>query len=234
MANIFLGNLNNFNDKYKVRIVGYNTRNRIEVDVLGYSLSDFAVSGGNQYESFSNAIDNLASGALGQTVGSVVSKARSGIKSIETISTIIGGQSQFTSPEETRATWSGSNLPSFQLELQFLCLDSENPSEDVVTKVNSLMRAVYPDIGKANTLNVNIFKAPLGYSSKDNNNGKFTISIGKWFQGTKMVIENISFTYGKELNRNGKPIYANGAITFRPYKMISYKQFVSYFRNIQE
>lgn len=225
MANIYLGNSEIFDQKYKIRIIGRDARFRRIIDAEGVVTSDFAVSGGNQFESISDAISNIASGTLGKGLGSIVDKLKSARSAGETLkATTGGGQSQFTNQLETRATWSGSNLPQFNFEIQFICLDSEDPRQDVVEKVNSLMRAVYPD-KKAS----GFFTAPLGYSTKENNAGKFDISIGDWFRGTKMIIENISFTYGKEVNRKGKPIYANGNITFRPFQMITYKEFTKYF-----
>lgn len=99
--------------------------------------------------------------------------------------------------------------------------------------------------------------APFGYNPTWENGGelknKCSISIGKWFRATNLIISSIdNIEFSKEVvapylgddsvkrkvegptlydNDNGYPLYAKCSITFEPYRPISAKEFSEYFIN---
>ena len=58
----------------------------------------------------------------------------------------------------------------------------------------------------------------------------YTLRIGNWFSASDLLISSISpVVYSKEVTPDGTPLFCTMNVTFRPYKMISYKEFESYF-----
>lgn len=197
------------------------------VTVTGNMASAMTISGGNEFKSSLDARDvsNLVGGDIGRNVGSAISLGRN-------VANLTRG-SDIVFVGETESVWGGSRTPVFELDISFLCL-STSPAlanaNDITTKVNNLMRGVYPNISGTGRLS-KTFKAPLGYTRNDTNQGKATLLIGNWFRADKLIFDSVSFTYSKEINRLGKPIYANGRVTLKPYRGISYREFSRYFLN---
>ena len=108
---------------------------------------------------------------------------------------------------------------------------------------------------KAKTLNNQMYKvgttAPFGFglnlSTKGSNgedgevmaaipNTTITLAIGNWFFATNLIMESISnINISKEIirvvnGRGGWPLFVECSVTLRPYKMITYPDFLKYFK----
>jgi hypothetical protein len=221
---IFLGNEQLLDQNYRVTLSLNNINGQVTT-VQGNLQSDLTIGGGNDFGDgldLADAAGIFSSGAA-QAINSVVGTAR-GIRKTFTGRDIVNVW-------ETEAVWKGSNRPTFELDLTFLCLGTTGDiaqKTDVITRVNSLMRAVYPDMSGSGAV-TRVFTPPLGYTRKDTDLGKVTLRIGNWFYAKRLVAEACSFTYSKETNRLGKPMYATGRVVLRPYRGISYKEFQKYF-----
>lgn len=222
MSVVFLEKLN---PNYTIKITGHPANGR-QFEIEGWVNSELTIGGGNRFDTFQAALSEgaglLGDNIVGRTAQTAVSEFGGGGK-LSTISNLARGANVSRAQDMSRSTWGGSNKPVFSMELLFFCLDSQDTKQDVTAKIKTLLRAVYPDVQNG------LFKPPMGYNSTNTNTGKFTIQIGQWFRGTKMVIENFSMTPSKEVNINGKPISANGAITFSPYRDISLAEYKRYF-----
>ena len=89
-------------------------------------------------------------------------------------------------------------------------------------------------------------KAPMGYGlSGVNSNGFFQpipnttigLKIGNWFMANNLLLDNISgvnisketMKYDPISRTGGFPLYVTCNVTLRPYRMITFKEFLSYF-----
>lgn len=59
--------------------------------------------------------------------------------------------------------------------------------------------------------------------------GTCTVSIGGWFTAPYQLLTNASFTVSRTLTKMGYPLYCEGTISFRPYRMITEAEFGQYF-----
>lgn len=215
----YLGSQMAIDPRYRMTITGFKANGSVAFSVSGNTQSDFNITGGNSYGDRGSAI----AGMLGRTA--IGSTAVGLHEMAQQASEAATGANRFLTQIGTELTWQGSKAPSFNLDLTFVCLKSGDANEDVVKKVTALMAGVYPDINKGG-----LFNPPLGYNTSTSNSGKVVVKIGRWFYAERMVIEDVNFTYSKEVNREGKPLYAMGSVTVRPFRTISYKEFKSWFR----
>jgi hypothetical protein len=218
---LFLGTDQLLDPKYRVTITLNNANGNV-TSVSGNLQSDLVVSGSNRFGDSSSVTQ-----ALGLASGTAASAVSTALGAARTLSNIARGQ-DIVNIWETEAVWSGTGKPTFEVDLTFICLDASDPKQKVVDKVNTLMRAVYPDAEKRFFRK---FTAPLGYNRQDTPAGKIDLAIGDFFFAQKLIIEGgISFTYSKSLNRNGEPLYAVGKVALTPYRAISYREFLKYFK----
>ena len=179
--------------------------------VTGITHSEFAVSGGNEYN---NPLESQKS----QAASDFLNKAAH-----------VGGRlfgvniSQFSlkNVEETIDFWTGSKKPEFNIPLRFV---ATRKSQDVRIPVAKLLAAVYPT--KKDQFRL---QAPLGYDPKTLK-GLVTVKVGNWFQATKQLITDVQFSFSKEITNNGTPLYAEGTISFHPYQLITYKDMLGYLK----
>lgn len=239
MAHLFLGNSRIFDPRYKVTVIGRSTRDTLRQDgaardgftVEGVLQNDLAVTGSNNYSDRIDVVEQAA-GGLGGIIKSAVDTYSAAAGTGGAIRGALSG-SRFVPVWESEKVWSGSGRPVFAMELTFVCEKSGDERYNVVNKVNQLMRGVYPDTKSQyfNALNTsfNIFTAPLGYSTNNSPLGKCELLIGGWFRAPLLVMERCSFSFSKEVNRDGRPIYATGIVELTPYRAISYDEYLGYF-----
>lgn len=134
-------------------------------------------------------------------------------------------------PNLTSLIWQGVENPVFTVPLTLLCW---RENQNILSEIKKLYSAVIPE--KQKILGFNYLSAPLGYSA---NSGlldstplnTITIAIGNWFLAPKMVMTNVSFDLARIASgKEGKPLYADGAITFKPYRDITFDEFNEYLR----
>lgn len=93
-------------------------------------------------------------------------------------------------------------------------------------------------------LNKNLLTAPNGYKSllgtveqgvfsrnveQSGVEGTCTVTIGKWFRALNQILLSADFDISRATLPSGVPLYAEGKITFEPYRMITDEEFDSYF-----
>lgn len=216
---IYIGDITTLDTRYGIKV--YKQKNGggdSKVTVIDGVLTqaDLSVSGGNSYESIMSK-----AGA----VGGLASKAQAMLETGTALAGA-GGSGMSSIPKYlTRLVWSGSNVPTFAMNIQFICKNGTLESESVVSQVNAIMEYLYPSStgGKAGLL-----VAPAGYNPIKKT-GLITLTIGKWFRAKDLVIESAEFTYSKELNLRGEPIIATGQVVFKPFDAITFTEYKSYF-----
>lgn len=185
--------------------------------VVGYVQDGISLGGGNEFNK------PLDSGAL-DSANSLINKgiAIGGVARKKKMSFVI-----LKSPAQTLLAWTGSQKPQFNIPLTFVALDSADDPRD---KVKMLYQTVYPTFGgKIGKLNVkSIMQAPLGYTGQPGK-GTITVQIGKWFRAPNQLMVSVDFKFSKEVTRNGFPLYAEGSISFQPYRDIEYSEVEQYF-----
>lgn len=233
----YLGSQGEIDPKYRCTITLYDAAGKAAYTVQGNLQNDLAVSGGNSYDEQGAHIESL----VGKTkIGAAVLNARDLFQAGTSAGT---GANRILTQIGSQLTWQGSKSSVLNLELTFVCLDSQDPKEDVVNRVNTLMRGVYPELNEqAGSM---VFTPPMGYATKVINgksdnplsgrsvldaSGKASLTIGKWFHAEYLVIEDVQFSYSRELNRSGKPIYAIGSVALRPYRTLTYTEFKGWFK----
>jgi hypothetical protein len=231
---IYLGDDTYFGSNYRVNIIPqdsnkYNPKKPSESKVYYidgmYTSSEFSVRGGNSYQS---QID-LASGLVG-----LVDTAKQ--KASQFVSAKGAAQGVGISATPTSMTdlvWTGSDAPTFTVNLVFVCTKSSEPSQSVVAKVNKIMKYLYPQEGSLTIASKKItgLTSPAGYNP-ETGKGLIRLQIGSWFDATGLVIESAQFDYSKEYNQKGEPIYALGQVVLKPHRAITYDQYIKYFKNV--
>jgi hypothetical protein len=109
-----------------------------------------------------------------------------------------------------------------------------NISSGVIDKVGGFIGAT----------SENLLTAPNGYrsvlgalqagqftrsTSESGVEGTCTVTIGKWFRALNQILLSADFDISRATLPSGVPLYAEGKITFEPYRMITDEEFDSYF-----
>lgn len=223
---IFLGTQQLLDENYRVGIEMFDGSGANVGIVTGNMQTDLSVTGRSDY---GQGLDlagaaGLASGRLGGAVASARSLAGD-------ISGVVTGR-EIVPVWESESVWKGSGQPFINLELTFLCMTTSGPDaarSDVIDRVNTVMKAVYPSATKEGGRIGKVFTPPLGYQRDETERGKCTVTVGSWFKARKLVMENASFSLSKEVNRLGRPLYAVGQVTLKPYRAITFEEYRAYF-----
>jgi hypothetical protein len=240
---LFLGNLDmvkngsSIDDRYgitiysqdKVKLPNGKKEEKFSSFVSGTLLMDgLSLKGGNNYDSWAGMLGDVISMSKG--VSSVASALGRGAKAFESVAGAAGAGIGTTPKQLTRQIWTGSDNPVFFIQLMFICLDSADPNQSVVKKINSIMRYLYPELAlnKKQFGFSGILTAPAGYNPVLKK-GLARLQIGRWFNAPNLIIQNANFETSKELNRAGEPIYATGQIMMSPFEAISYEEYLAYF-----
>ena len=192
---------------------------------------EFTIGGSNQ---FNTPLASAALESLSEKLN-VLKGTVTGLANLAGTSVNLGSQVRLGNLNQTANFWTGSERPTFNIDLLFVAL---RRSDDVRTQVEPLYQTVF-----ASGSNILSVDAPLGYStdpSGKNATGTFAIQLGSWFRATRQVMTSVSFTYSQEMipldgTVNGTeptkfaPLFARGSISFQPYRDITYKEFQGYF-----
>lgn len=181
--------------------------------VTAFMVSDtFDISASANYEAMfqRNAIQDL-----------VASKSRAIGEAMKYGEKLLGVRAETI--EQTRLTWSGTERPTFSLELLFVTIKAD---DDPREKVTMLLEGCFPSEGKT----PGMLSAPWSFGLlKGTEGGKMTVKIGNWFQAPNQVLTNASFQLSRETVETGVPLYAQGNIQFKPFEQLLAKQVKSYF-----
>lgn len=131
----------------------------------------------------------------------------------------------------TTDTWSGPEKPSFHIKTTFIAV---KPSDDVTAKIRNLASAVFPTGALTG-----LMQAPLGYGPKISGDsvqnvslgvtGTLDLKIGTWFQARGLIMRSMSPKFSSQVISTGKPLYCEVNIELKPYRAISYDEFLGYF-----
>jgi len=208
------------NPRYRGEIIAHD-KDGSTFSLQFQTKSDLTIGGQNRFDDLADALGKTATGNKLLEVQKIAGTAGS----------VLSGSNQAINAAQTEATWQGANKPTFQIDVNLICLKAGDPRYDITKMVAKFLRLVYPDISPSGFM-----RPPLGYTSsiagKFSNNGekgKVTLKLGDWFTARKLVVESCTFTFSKTLNRDGKPIYAEGSIILLPYRLISHKELLAYF-----
>lgn len=224
---------NQANELYKFMVVGGG------IQVEGHMQNELSIGGQNSFTDVSAVISELAdiAGGLSSKIGAVigaVKAVKSGINAVNQASS----QSKVTD-FESRLIWESSEKPQFQIEYTFynVSQDFAKSTKGALSQALALQKAVLPSKGKPAKNRPGVFfKSPLGYKPKTGGNkvarGTLTLSIGKWFRASDLVVRSTNFTPSTQVLGNGHPVLVKGSITLEPSELITYETFLGYFKNI--
>lgn len=221
------------NELYKFIISGSG------IGVEGQMQNQLSIGGANGFTDVSAVLSELANvaGGMSKTLGAVigaVGAVKSGLNAVNQASS----RSKVTD-FESRLIWESSEKPQFVIEYTFY---NESQSQAEGTKgalsmALALQKAVLPSKGLPAKGRPGVFfKSPLGYKPKTGGNkvaqGTLTLSIGKWFRASDLVVKSTNFTPSIQVMGNGHPVLVKGSITLEPSELITYETFLGYFRNV--
>lgn len=187
--------------------------------ISGVLNAPMPIAGSNEFESAKVALSKLP------LVGSLFAAGSS-------VSDVIkaSGNDTTMSVEQTRKIWQESRTPQLSIELTFWHIDSHSPSNDKpLNKVRRIYSALFPT--KRDEF---LVQAPLGYkftNSQGDAVGTLNLRIGQWFRASGLVMIDANFTPSLEVASDGTPLYFTGSVTLEPYKMITYEEYLGWFRS---
>lgn len=133
-------------------------------------------------------------------------------------------------------TWAGADRPKFTLEMIFLALKG---TDDVRKKPIQLLQGVVPSFETlqapgflAGALSSTVIVPPLRYLPQGlaGARGSVQVNVGRWFLARKLLITHVDFTFSKETLPTGLPIYSRAAVTFEPYRILSFDEVQMWFQ----
>lgn len=195
------------------------------VSVVCFIQEGFGFAAGNAY---SNAFESQALAKSSEIYNKAAPAAGAILEKVGVnIPAQIGPQTFFNTTE----SWAGPQKPSFSVKTTFVAV---KPTDDVTKQVRQIMRACFPtgDL-------TGIMKSPLDYGPNLQVNGVKNISlsiqgtvnlkIGTWFQAMGLILESAHPKFSAQVIKNGKPLYCEMEMSFKPYRAITYDEFLGYF-----
>lgn len=186
--------------------------------VTGILNAPMPIAGSNDFESMKVALSKLP------LLGNIFSAGQSISDAIR-----ISGNDTTMSVEQTRKIWQESRTPQFSVEMTFWNIDSHaSASEKPINKVRRIYSGLFP-----NKRDQFLVQAPLGYKFTNENGdavGTCTLRIGQWFLAGGLVMIDANFTPSLEISSDGTPLFYTGTVTLEPYKMVTYGEFLSWFK----
>lgn len=132
-----------------------------------------------------------------------------------------------TTLEQSVNAWTGTSKPIFNLRLVFVAFREE---DDIKIPISRLYETVYPGSTTGPTKG-NFLKAPLGYQAAGlSARGTVAVQVGTWFFATQQNMRSVSFTFSKQTLQSGKPLFAQGSISFEPFRAITIYDMKRYLR----
>jgi hypothetical protein len=128
------------------------------------------------------------------------------------------------------STWKMSE--PLQITVSFIVLALAE-SDDITGQVLPLYKGVYPEISE----NGYLLTPPNKYTPKnvtqrvtqDIPDGTFSVAISSWFEGHGFIMDNLNLEFSKETIENGSPLYAEGSVTFKTFRPITYSELKGFF-----
>lgn len=223
------------NDLYRFIIAGDRSSG---INVSGQMQNQLSIGGENSYTDVGAIIGEVGGivSSISKTLGAVVSAATALKRGLDAANTI-ASQSKVTDVE-SRLIWEGSSKPQFVIEYTFYN-ESQTQAKSpkgALSMALALQKAVLPSKGSPAKGRAGVFfKSPLGYKPKTGGNkvasGTLTLSIGKWFRASDLVIRSTNFTPSIQVLGNGHPVLVKGSVTLEPSELITYETFKGYFRD---
>ena len=209
--------IENANKLYQFLIAGSG------ISVTGIMQNELSIAGSNSFSTVKDVMSDIP--IVGKALD-IKDKMGGMIK--------LSGRSTITD-YESRLVYDSSEKPVFSISYKFLNLSADQAvgKRGALPMAKMLHQGVLPTKGKPAMGRTGLFfKAPLGYTFAGNNGvqGTVSLSIGKWFKASELVVKSTNFTPSKEVMSNGQPLYVTGTIDLEPYELITYATFMGYFR----
>jgi hypothetical protein len=188
------------------------------ISIQGIITSGFTVSGSAEYN---NIFESTLSSNLSKTLAGAKFTAGSLPVASKLFKVVQGVNLQ--SKWQTTDYWVSSAKPSFSIDTIFFTLSRK---DDVRTKVNSLLRCVFPQSKEKGTL----YGPPLGYTASAKIVvGTVDVTIGTWFHARRQIIKEVSASYSKEVVAPGRPLFVEVKIDFEYYRVPDADEVTSWF-----
>jgi hypothetical protein len=140
-------------------------------------------------------------------------------------------QANVVNARQTVQIWTNTDDTSFSVSMLFLAI---REGEDVVEEIMKLLRYVYPQW----SANGKEIKAPNEYTVTSAKGSRFgvtakgtvSISVGQMFFAPQQIITSVSYEFSQRVLPNGRPMWATAQVTFRPFRVVDYKDVKGYFK----
>jgi hypothetical protein len=137
-------------------------------------------------------------------------------------------QLAFKSIKQSQLLYTGTQQFELNIPMMFISITESDVENDSVRRsVAEIERAKYPSIPTLTDLSAKL-EAPLGYTagkvdSQEGVYGAISVKIGKWFEIRKrlMVVNNSDFSFSKEVDRKGQPLFAVGSVSLVASRVVS-------------
>lgn len=185
-----------------------------------YMVDDtFNISGSSEFVSASEAIE----GAVSSTgLGGKLLNAREASQGM--VSATTGNSLRHV--KQTLMNYQGSTKPQFTIGLHLVAVAV---GDDPRAYVKQLMEGVSPERGTGDTLS-----APWGYKAIVGGDGRFSITIGSWFQAFNLVLTEVAFDLSREVVTTDVPLYTTGSISFEPDQALFADEIIGLFPGLSE
>lgn len=212
----------------KVRVADSKSRG-----VQGFFTGGFTFGAGNNF----STIQDIVGGAISDKL----------IAGVTLFQSLIENSSTYTplSTQQTAYIWTGSTRPTFSVDLAFF---HTKEGDDVRAEALRAYKWVLPNGTLDGSIGIiqglSLLRTPNDYkpilwgqdaktkkaTSAVTAQGTVTLTIGKWFSATDLVVKDIQTEFSTEVvGSKGLPMFCKMRITMEPFKMITYSEFKSYF-----
>lgn len=138
--------------------------------------------------------------------------------------------------QQTAAKWVGSERPTFNFNVIFVAI---RENEDTIIPALKMQKwllpygGLNPNLGVDGTMNPPGNYAPLNSMDSTKisgyNGGFMTLSLGRWFRATDLILTGAEVMYSTTAISSGNPLFTKVAVSCQPYRDITHTEFENYF-----
>ena len=132
--------------------------------------------------------------------------------------------------------WGNSERPTFSVPMHFVTWRKDHTGNRGVTR-RATELASMPLPGISSSVGDSIMSKPAGYTLEgvasggtERVKGTWSLAIGTWFFARNLVMMSANLTMSKERTNTGEPLYATVECELVPYKMVSYLDYLGWFK----
>lgn len=138
------------------------------------------------------------------------------IRSIRSVMSLPPAGTQIGGVVFSEEVWEGSSKPAFSVNL---CFVNTDPEDDILNDCLFLQSSILP----SDSTPISI--SPPTYFK----NGQIDVKIGNWFWAQDLVVTSVNAVYSRETVKSGQPLYANVAVSFKAFSLVTAATYATWF-----